>query len=105
MQLKGVMKHFLKILYDVCIWNPCPSIYNIHSFIASSGLIWSYKNMVSISQTRPPNSESDVILVTTMASDIGVRLETMGEQTMLQPCFRVVAPHGVHLFSYFITFV
>lgn len=47
----------------------------------------------------PLNSSADIILVTTMVSEIGVLSEAMVEQTILQPCFYVVTSFGVPTFK------
>lgn len=78
--IKGVIKraekHFLKILYELCIQNRDPPIINMHCFVALSGLIYSNKNTVSIWLRTFPSTH----LSGHQASEIFALLEATGKE-------------------------
>lgn len=82
----------------------------MHCLAALSVLIYSDENTMSISPACAPlNSAADIMLVATTASDIIALTEAMEKkmekQTMLQPCCRTAATHGVQLCPYFLGFI
>lgn len=71
-------------------------LHYLHRFTVTKTWFWFYSAL---------NTAADVMLLATMTSEVQAPSEAMEKETVLQPCCTTAAPHGVHLFPYFLDLI